>query len=144
MVNMSEKADVKTLTALSKIVRRVDLVAEIVDILSAGEFFANYLARCDVLQNKKSEYLSILMIDTISKFCFTREMIPMCKTLYDIITGGGENVDSAIRLAIDLCVYKKCQDRFTSMKIGEYLTTNFRSLSCQKMAKHLIRLTTPN
>lgn len=142
MCNMAEKADVRTLTVLSKVCRRVDLDAEIVDILSAGNFFPQFLARCDILATDKAEYLAILLVDTISKLCFTREMVPMCKTLVEIIKSNGENTDAAVRLAIDLCVYKKCQDRLTSLKIGEWLSDNYNKINCQKMARHLIRLTT--
>ena len=141
LTNQANVADAKVLNLLSKIVRRVDLDPALVDAMSQGEFIAAYLARSDVLDTVKTHYLGILMMDTIAKHCFTREMIPMCKTVCASIKENGENSEAALRLAIDLCSYRRCASRLHDLKIYEWIENNISRIKAQKMAKHLVRLT---
>lgn len=141
ITNQAEVADGKVHNLLSKIIRRIDLDPALIDAMSQGGFFASYLARADVLNTVKSKYLAILMVDTIAKHCFTREMIPMCKTLVSEIKENGDNAEAALRLGIDLCNYRRCAGRLHDLKIADWLDQNMSKIKAQKMAKHLIKLT---
>lgn len=123
-----------------KILRRINpLTPELVADLSQSEFIRNFLEHTLEYDTKGSKHDAILMIDTIGKCCFTRELIPGCKKLRDFIFEEGDEWHNACIAAIDLCKLKKCAKLFREMSLVEYFSKLRRIDQTKEVAAMFLR-----
>ena len=123
-----------------KILRRIDpLTPELIQELSTSGFIHDFLQHELEYDTKGSKHDAILMIDTIGKCCYTRELITACKKLRDFIFEEGDEWQNACIAAIDLCKLKKCAKLFREMSLIEYFTKLRRIDQTKEIAAMFLR-----
>ncbi|EAX94902.1 hypothetical protein TVAG_382870 [Trichomonas vaginalis G3] len=133
-------ADEPDHSLLCTIIRRINLDKELVSQLSKSGFIAEYLGNADDFKTDNAAYSAILFTDTICKDFYTKELIPMCETVCQIIQSGGDNQPAAIKLATDMCRHAKCVRKFQELKLNTYLKNRISKMKNRGHIRKLIGL----
>lgn len=140
LLNLNDVADEVSHSLICTIIRRVDLTPNLVHDMSKQGFIASFLGNADEIGTDNARYSGILFADTISKVCFTKELVPMCETCATIIQEGGENLAPAIKLATDLCKHARCVDKFQKIRLAPYLERRISKMKNRGHIRALIKL----
>lgn len=125
---------------LCTIIRRVNLDRELVSKMSKEGFIAEYLGAADDFHSENASYSAILFADTICKDFFTKELVPMCETVFELIQAGGENQPAAIKLATDMCRHQKCVEKFNHLRLPQFLKNKISKMKNRGHIRKLINL----
>lgn len=112
-----ETGEPDILTLCLSILRRVDnLTKDFIEDIDECEFVSKFI---DIARDLPTGvYDSILLIDTIGKNMFSKDVLNNCKFLKDCLENNSK-FDAAATAAIDLCKFKKYRDRLVSLGVDD-------------------------
>ncbi|OHS99957.1 hypothetical protein TRFO_33525 [Tritrichomonas foetus] len=114
------------LSAVCTFIRRLGITKEYCNQLSKSEFLSQFFVTAfesDDVDNSDNEILiksTLLLIDTLAKVCFVRELVDCCDYVAKIINSDSEFTSTACKVAVELARYNKCAIRFKQLKITEF------------------------
>lgn len=129
-----------TLSMICTFLRRVKLDQELVKELSESGFLRVFFNMCDEIGNNISFHSALLMIDTLSRICYTREYMKMCDTINNIIRDDKNNElrEVASLVAVQLCQYRKCALSFKRKRLDEFMKENIQDSQIGKAAARFL------
>ena len=133
---------VAMLIATCTILRRVKLTVELVKRLSSQTLIASFLETADEIGTPDATYASILLCDTITKVCFTKEFTTFCEVLVETCESEDENFSKAVTLAIDFCQHEKCCNKLRKCRMSDVLKKS--EFANKKKVKELIAILDDN
>ena len=112
LMNLSLKIEKDVIIPLDcTIMRRIPLSNELILALSAINFFETFFKEAHESENFSTKHSAFLLTDTLTRFCFTKDMIFMCDWCAEEIMKEGNFAEQATLVAIRLSQFQECKQR---------------------------------
>ncbi|EAY13762.1 hypothetical protein TVAG_467770 [Trichomonas vaginalis G3] len=121
------------------IIRRVPLSKDLATNLSKSGFLKQFYDAPEDGDDGLTKHSKLLLTDTICRVCYVREYLSMCDKIAEIIIENGEFTDSAALVAVRLCKYRKCKDRFKELKLDAFFKKDSLKPKLQNVGKKFLK-----
>ena len=102
------------------ILRRIALNSDLITALSSNDFLSYFFNKSHESKNFNTKHSSFLLTDTLTRFCYIKEMLIMCDWCAEEILQKGNFSDQATLVAIRLFQFPECKKRMKENKLNDY------------------------
>lgn len=121
------------------IIRRVPLSKDLALNLSKSGFLKQFYDVPEDGDDGLTQHSKLLLTDTICRVTYVREYVSICDKVAEIIRENGEFTDSALLVAVKLCKYQRCKNRFKELKLDAFFKKNPIKPKLQSVAKNFLK-----
>ena len=130
--SLIESGEIEQMSLCLMILRRVDpLTEDLVHDLTESEFVSKFVEKAERNGSDNAIYDAILLIDTIGKQFFTRDVLKACKNLNSYLVS---HFDQASACVIDLCNHERYKKRFRDLGMIDFFKKKKKDPTKRKRA----------
>ena len=121
-------------------IRRLNVNKEYIKKLSSSDFLSEFFSIALNHENDEATTQAIiLLVDTIAKVCFVRELVTVCKFINDLVLLENGFFQQAAKVALELCQYYKCACKFEELKLNKFFERKQKDSNTKKLADAFLK-----